>query len=237
MLSGALDLRSTPVLSAALAFVLGCASSPPPPPVVESGPVVPERVDTGATYYESEIGGMDEFAVDARFKSLMRPIQGCFEQGSARVEQIGGAFTVSFRVDRAGKTRWAFLKASTIGDRATEVCILDLVRSEVWPKPLSGEGLAQKSIEIEPAKAPHSLDVKRARAAVTLAKKRAASCRKGTRGVFLATVYVEPNGRVRTAGVATPDEKSDAVAECMTAEIQKLRFTPTGKLAKMTFEM
>jgi hypothetical protein len=242
MLTGALDHRSTPlVLAAALgcaALASGCAAAPPPKPaVVDAAPVAAVPVDTGPSYLESEIGGMNELAVESRFKSLVKPIVKCFEGGSERVEQIGGSFTVSFRVDRAGKTRWAYMKASTIGDRGTESCILDLVRLETWPKPLSGEGLAEKTMEIEPSKVPHSIDDKRMRTVVKLAKKRIESCRKGLQGAFLATVYLEPNGRVRTSGVATPNEKADAVADCITSEIQKLKFTPTGKLAKVSFEM
>lgn len=241
MLTGCLDHRATPlVLAAALGCLTlaGCASAPPPKPaVVEAGPVK-ERVDTGATYFESEIGGMDQDGVERRFKSLMGPITRCFESGSERVEQIGGSFTVSFRVDRQGKTRWAYMKASTIGDRGTESCILDIVRLETWPRPLSGEGLAEKTIDIEPSKQPHVLDEKRVKALAKIAKKHVAkTCRKAFQGGFLATLYLEPNGKVRTAGLSTPNEKADAVADCITSEIQKLRFTATGKLAKVSFEM
>ena len=56
-------------------------------------------------------------------------------------------------------------------------------------------------------------------------------------GAFITGVYLEPNGRVRTSGLATPDEKSDAVADCITSELRKLKFTATGKLAKVSFEM
>jgi hypothetical protein len=235
-----LDHRSTPLVLAVLAgaaLAAGCASAPPPAPVVADTKPVAEAVDPGPSSYESEIGGMNEDAVEGRFRSMMAPIGKCFEGGSARVEQIGGSFTVSFRVDRKGNTRWAYMKASTIGDRGTESCILDLVRREAWPKPLSGEGLVEKTIEIEPSKPPHALDGKRVRAVVKVAQKRIESCRKGVRGAFLATVYLEPNGRVRTAGVATPNEKGDLVADCITTEIQKLKFVATGKVAKVSFEM
>jgi hypothetical protein len=240
MTTGALDHRFTPLrLTAALALgvtlLTGCGATPPPAPAAPAP--APERIDTGASYYESEIGGMDEYAVEDTFKALARPIARCFEHGSERVEQIGGSFTVSFRVDRKGKTRWAYMKASTIGDRETESCLLDIVRSESWPKPLSGEGLAEKTIDVETSRALQVLDHKRVRQAVSLAKNRTASCRKGLHGTFLATAYLAPNGKVRAAGVATPDEKGDAAADCITTEIQKLRFNATGKPAKVTFEI
>jgi len=238
---GTLDHRPTPLWLAALLAVgavgaAGCAAAPPPPAVVEAGPVV-EKIDTGASFYESEIGGMNEYAVEDAFKSLQRPILRCFESGSSRVEALGGSFTVSFRVDRKGATRWAYMKSSTLGDRATESCVLDLVRRETWPKPLSGEGLAQKSFDIEPSAAPHVLDGKRVRSVIKLAQKRTATCRKGVSGAFLATAYLEPDGRVRAAGVAPPSEQGEAVVDCVVDELQKLKFSATGKLAKVTFEM
>ncbi|MEZ4296312.1 MAG: hypothetical protein R3B70_15180 [Polyangiaceae bacterium] len=235
-----LDHRTTPLgLAAVLALTLtvGCGGSPKPQAAVAEAAPVTEEIDRGASFYESEIGGMNEAGVEDTFQALARPIGRCFEQASARVEQIGGSFTVSFRVDRKGHTRWAYLKTSTIGDRATEACILDLVRSRPWPKPLSGEGLAEKTIDIEPSTAPHVLDQKRVRGVARLAKTRTAACRRGVRGTFLTTAYLEPDGRVRTAGVATPDEKTESVADCIASEVQKLRFGGTGKLSKVTFEI
>jgi hypothetical protein len=238
---GTLDHRTTPLrLAGVVAFVLGvfgCAAAPPPHAnITEAAPGV-EKVDTGASFYESEIGGMNEYAVDDAFKALSGRITRCLETGTSRVEALGGAFTVSFRVDRKGGTRWAYMKASTLGDRTTESCVLDIVRNQTWPKPLSGEGLAQKTFEIEPSAAPHVMDEKRVRGVVKLARKNTAGCRKGVRGAFLATAYLEPNGRVRAVGVAPPDEKGESVVDCFVDEIHKLKFSGSGKLAKVTFEI
>lgn len=237
---GTLDHRATPLrFAGAVALVLGafgCAAAPPRAQVTEAAPVV-EKVDTGATFYESEIGGMNEYAVDDAFKTLSGPITRCLETGTSRVEALGGSFTVSFRVDRKGGTRWAYMKSSTLGDRATESCVLEIVRRETWPKPLSGEGLAQKTFEIEPSAAPHVVDEKRVRGVVKMAQKKTASCRKGVQGAFLATAYLEPNGRVRAVGVAPPDEKGESVVDCVVDEIHKLKFSGTGKLAKVSFEI
>lgn len=236
-----LDHRSTPLGFAAVVCLLsglaGCAASPPPrAAVTDAGPKA-EKIDTGASYYESEIGGMNEYAVDDQFRALAPKISGCFETGSSRVEALGGSFTVAFRVDRKGGVRWAYMKSSTLGDRATESCVLEIVRSRTWPKPLSGEGLAQKAFDIEPSSAPHTLDPRRLRGVAKLAKTKTAGCRKGTSGAFLATAYLEPDGRVRTAGVAPPDEKAESVSDCVVDEIHKLRFSATGKLTKVTFEI
>jgi len=219
-----------------VALTLGCAGAPPPKAAITDAPVV-EKVDTGASYYESEIGGMNEYAVDDQWKRLSPRVQRCLETGTSRVEALGGAFTVAYRVDRKGGVRWAYMKSSTLGDRATESCVLDMVRAETWPKPLSGEGLAQKTFEIEPSAAPHTLDVKRLRGLVQLAQKKTATCRKGMTGAFLATAYLEPDGRVRTAGVAPPDEKAESAVDCVVDELHKLRFSAPHKLTKVTFTL
>lgn len=224
------------ILGASLALA-GCGASPPPKAALADAGPVTEKIDTGPSSYESEIGGMNEYAVEDIFKGLARPIARCFENGTSRVEALGGTFTVSFRVDRKGNTRWAYMKESTIGDRATETCVLDLVKNKVWPRPLSGEGLAQKSFDIEPASSALVLDGKRARPIANLARSKTASCRKGVHGTFQATAYLEPNGRVRAAGVAPPDEKAESVVDCLVDEIQKLKFSATGKLAKVTFQI
>ncbi len=218
------------------AMAIGCGGAKTSAKVAElSAPE--ERIDTGATYYESEIGGMNEDAVDDTFKRLSTPISRCFENGLSRVESLGGSFTVTFRVDRSGKPKWAYMKSSTIGDRPTESCILDLVRNKAWPKPLSGEGLANKTIDIEPGSPPHMVESKKVNQLVLLAKNKTATCRKGQVGAFIATAYLEPDGRVRTAGVAPPNEKGESVVDCLIEELQKLKFRPTGKLSKVTFEI
>jgi hypothetical protein len=237
MFTGPLDHRATTLCLAAL-FAIGCHAAPPPKAAVaDDAAAKVERVDPGASFYEGEIGGMNEYAVDDKFKALSGRIQGCFENGSERVAALGGSFTVAFRVDRKGATRWAYMKSSTLGDRGTESCILEIVRRQSWPKPLSGEGLAEKTFDIEPSTAPHVLDSKRVAIQARIAQKKAAECRKGMRGAFLATAYLEPNGHVLSAGIAPPDEKGEAAIDCMVDEIQKVKFSGTGKLAKVTFEM
>lgn len=239
MRCGPLDLLSTPPLLAialsALSF--GCAAAPPPAARMTDSAPVREKIDTGATYFESEIGGMNEDAVDDQFKRLSPSVTRCLENGTSRVEALGGSFTVSFRVDRQGHTRWAYMKSSTLGDRATESCVLEIVRNRSWPKPLSGEGLVQKTLDIEPSVAPHVVSASKVRSVVKLAKNKTALCRKGVTGAFSATAYLDPNGHVRAVGVAPPDEKGESVADCLVGEIQRLRFSGTGKLAKVTFEI
>src|SRR5262245_36311487 len=58
-------------LAAAALILTGCGSAPPPPApkIVDAAPV-PEKIDTGPTFYETETGGLNEEAMDDAFNKL-----------------------------------------------------------------------------------------------------------------------------------------------------------------------
>src|SRR5262249_51787732 len=134
--------------------------------------------------------------------------------------------------------KWVYLSASTLGDRDTEKCLLERARGKSWPKPLGGDGLAEKAFEIDPQKQAAVIEEKRLKVENAKARAAAAEWRDGVRGAFLATVYVRPDGRVAAAGVAPPSEKGEDIADCVVEAIQKVRFRPVGaRPAKVSFEI
>jgi hypothetical protein len=194
-----------------------------------------EAIDRGPTSYEGDVGGLSEEDVDARFVALKPAIDTCLFAGTVRNETFGGRFVVSLRIDRAGGVRHAHLSESTLGDREAERCVLDVVRSATWPKPLSGEGLASKSFEVEPATQPAELRAERFGVAVRAAAQRALQC--SDRG-FVATAYVGPGGTVASAGVATRDPESEADADCVVEAIRSVRFGGgRARIGKVVFAL
>jgi hypothetical protein len=190
------------------------------------------------TSMESEIGGMREDDTVKAFERLAAPILDCVKQNTKRVRELGGVFVIAIRVDRDGRAKWAYLKESNLGDRATERCILDLARANDWPKPVGGEGLANRNFQIDPEKTPAELEAKRIKSALKYAASGFAKCRKGTRGTFTATAYVRPDGRVFAAGVAPPREDLEETSDCFADTVKKLKFgSPGRKAAKVTFEV
>ena len=180
----------------AFSFAPGCGSAPPPrAALVAAAPLALEKIDPGPTYMESEIGGLNEDAMDLAFASLERPLMRCLEGGSERVEGLGGHFKLSLRVDKGGSTRWVYLSESTLGDRDTEKCVLDLARTKTWPRPLGGEGLAEKSFDIDARSEPVSWEARRAQRALNHVHGEVARCRKGIPAAS-GTVYVSPPPRV-----------------------------------------
>lgn len=225
-----------PALFACLALLAGCASAPPPRPAVLEDAPLPQKIDRGPTSMESEIGGLNEEAMDRAFASLA--VDGCIQQGSAKLGELGGAFKLNLRINREGSARWVYLSQTTLGDRDTEKCLMDLARAKNWPKPVGGEGLADKTYEIEPRAAPLVVDEKLVRRDVARARQEAAKCRRGVGGTFLATVHIRADGRVANAGIAVPSAKGEGVADCVVDAIRKLKFrAPASKASKLTFEL
>ena len=223
------------VVAVVAALLPACAPALPPPVIRDAAPIA-EKVDRGPTSVESEIGGLNEEAMDRAFASL--EVQRCLSEGSSRLSAIGGEFKLRLRINRDGGARWAYVSESTLGDRATEKCLLDLVREKSWPKPLGGEGLAEKAYAIDAPTAPIVLEEKRMKVDVARARAAASRCRHGVAGSFFATVHVRPDGHIAAAGVAPPSERGEDVADCVVDAIRKLRFRPSApRAAKMSFEI
>jgi hypothetical protein len=223
--------------SFAVVALVGCASAPPPPVVAAAAPVVvPEKVDN-LPAMESEIGGLNEEAMDKAFASLGLDVQRCVA-GASKLDVLGGDVKVRVRIDRKGSARWAYVSASTLGDRDVEKCILESARAKSWPLPVGGEGLAEKSYAVDPSKAPNDLsDERRVRADVARARAQVQKCRRGLRGQFTATAYLTPEGRVARAGMSLPNEKAEDAADCMVDALRKARFQRPGRDAKLSFSI
>lgn len=231
--------REAFLILGALLFGAGCtsvgATSPHTPGALHDGPPEAQAVDRGPTSYEGDVGGLSEEDVDARFVALKPSIDACLFAGTVRNETFGGRFVIALRIDRAGHVRHAHLSESTLGDRQAERCVLDVVREATWPKPLSGEGLASKSFEVDPATPPAELRAERFRGAVRAATQRAAACGDGG---FVATAYVGPDGVVASAGVATHEPEGEAAADCVADAVSGVRFGGArGRVGKVVFEL
>jgi len=217
-------------------ILTGCAAAPPPAvPVIVAAAPEPEKVDTGPTTMESDIGGLNEEAMDKAFASL--DIHSCIEQESDKLDQLGGELKLKMRIDKRGSARWVYLSHSTLGDRDAEKCLLDLVRARSWPRPLGGEGLAEKQFVIDPRAEPPSLDEHSTVVPIAKARAEAGKCKRGVPGSFFATVYVRADGHVVNAGVSVPNEKGEDVADCVVEALRKVRFKGAAKASKLSFEI
>jgi hypothetical protein len=213
----------------------GCGAPPPaprPPPPAAAPTPVPARAPVGDV--EAEIGGLNEEAMDRAFSAL--PVADCLVRASQKLGVLGGEIKVKLRINREGGVRWAYLAESTLGDRETERCVLELTRSKTWPKPVGGEGIAEKSYAMDARTPPADLDLRTVHADLIRARSETARCRRGIRGSFSATLYVRPSGQVVAAGVAPPSEKGEQAVDCIVEALLKARFRKTARrTAKVSF--
>jgi hypothetical protein len=187
-------------------------------------------IDRGPTSYEGDIGGLSQEDVEEQFAALRPRLIDCVRRASARLSWLGGRVSLKMRTDRSGNVRWVYLADSTLGDRDTERCVLRVVQSRTWPRPLSGEGLAQTSFDVDPSEAPLALPSYKTALLAQRARAATSKCRKGIVGAFQATAYVGPAGEVLAAGVAPPDERGEGASDCIAEALRDVRI---GTVAAM----
>lgn len=224
-------MNSALVLAASALLLAACASAAAPVPRVAEAAAVPaveEAIDPGPLSLESEIGGMSQDGVERKLAELHPRFVACVERASARLSAIGGRVSVRMRVDRSGNVRWAYLADTTLGDREAESCVLELVKSRRWPRPKSGEGLAETSFEVEAADAPLVVPAPRASLFARQASHATRKCREGLPKGFVATAYLSATGQVLSAGVAPPNEAAERASDCI---VEALRGVRTASLS------
>lgn len=237
-------LASTSVLGLvpALLLVSACGGPPPEPvaPVVEAPP--PPR-HSPKLAVQSELGEIDSGATDKVFAELQPKFMACYQDGQRRVEYLSGDVKFFLRVAPDGSTRWVFMEESTLGDRATERCMLDVMSSARWPAPSGGEAEVHKGFGFDPpSNVRPPLEWSTDRIAETLGKSGddVNRCKGGASGTFHVTAYVQPHGkqhgRVQAAGVAPPNKDGEDKIDCIVDAVKKLKVPSPGSwAAKVSF--
>jgi hypothetical protein len=221
-------------------LALACGEGSPPPKTADDTPQTEEHHGSGLAV-SSEIGGLDEDKVSAAFESSLSGLQRCLEQGSSRVEFLGGSVSFFVKIDLRGKVDGAYLEKSTLGDRDTEKCMLDALRAKSWPKPVGGEhGLARKSFDFDPpsdVRPPADYDHDHLGRGLDKIAGKLASCKRH-KGSYEATIYVATDGTVLSAGVTPPDEEGEGNVDCLVSTLKSASFPSPGSWpAKATFTL
>jgi hypothetical protein len=223
-------------------FVIGCGSAPPPPP--EAAPQTtsqrPRRSSTPDI--QADIGGLNADDVQRAFQKLMPRIEQCQDDRRKEVDKLdflAGDVSIEVHVDGSGQAKDAFLARTTLGDRATEKCIIDAVKKSSWPKPVGGrEGIAKSDFQL-PMKGERDAvawDKGKVAENVNRAKSAFRSCSSG--GGAEITAYVDSDGKVISAGASQTKQGGDAAADCLAAATKGVKMpSPGGWPAKVTFTL
>jgi hypothetical protein len=182
--------------------ICGCSSPPPPKPPPPPEPE-PEKTEAPpAAVVQQELGSIDDGAIEGVFVKIGTDLEACHGAGRARVASLAGDVTVFLRIDATGKARYEYFQASTIGDRDTEKCILDLLARTTWPAPIGGEaevthGFGWEAGQERPPVAWESDKVISALDTSASTKHAIDQCKRGVSGSLQLTGYV-------SAGAPTP---------------------------------
>jgi len=234
--------RSSSLLLAALAVPLACSHRAPPP--AAPPPEIEEEEDAGgaAVAVSSAIGGMNEEQVSRVFSRAAPAFKKCLDYGANRVEFLGGDVELYALIDASGKLLHAHMAASTLGDRATEKCLLEVLEKQTWPRPVGGDrGVVRKAFGLEPSgdvRPPVAWSAEDVQDGLRRVERELDECRQGVRGVFTATMYVDTNGSPLAVGMTPPSDEGEAVVDCLVDVLESARFrSPGGWPAKVTFEL
>lgn len=214
---------------------------------------------------EGEVGGLDQDAVNGVMKTADRAIDRCWQRGADRNELLAGTIDLVLGVGEAGRLVYGYARQSTLGDRATERCMLDALRAQTWPKPVGGKvGVVRTSLAFDlgrDTRPPTSWSSAQAGDAVARAAGEIAACKHGAGGTFTATVYVKqvelpppdagaddagdagdagPSyaGSAISVGIAVPDDRGEAIADCLVRVLSAATYPPPGDWpAKLTFSL
>jgi hypothetical protein len=239
-----LSLARALVPALVLTLTLGCGgeeSGALRPKVAERGPER-ERDHLHGVRTMSEIGGLNEEAVEGTFKRSLGALERCLGQGSSRVEFLGGSVSFFLKIGQSGEVEHAHLESSTLGDRETERCMLKALQKQEWPKPVGGNvGLARKSFDFDPpndVRPPTDWSEEEVRPAVKKLHDQVSECKNGRRGHFQATAYVAADGSVLAASVTPPDEAGENDVDCLVDVVLQATFPSPGSWpAKVTFRL
>lgn len=220
------------------AVVIGVASlvacgKPPAPAEPTEAPRLPAS-EAGESYTQS-IGAMSDHDVDEAFKQLYPEVEDCLSKGADRMEGLSGTFTLAMRIRPDGSVKWAYFRASTLGDRAAERCVLKAASRRTWPKPVGGEGEADHTFSAESHVDVATWEERQLRGVMTSIRRTVRQCIREAPGRYQATLYIGRDGEVVSAGLAPPNPEAEAQSDCVAERLRTLKFGPQPKLTKVSF--
>lgn len=185
------------------------------------------------------MGTISQDAVRSALEPHMSAFARCFSNRMGEVEFLSGDITMTFRVDTSGNVLWVYPSASTIGDRATESCVLDVARHSHFTAPRGGEAEFTWGFGLDAAedvRLPTSWPETHVAEIVTANRAALASC--GRASGFEITAYVAPGGTVMAAGGTSPDADALTALDCVVTAVRTWTMPDPGSYAaKVSFSI
>jgi hypothetical protein len=223
-------------------FATACGTNQAPPQTPRAPQATKAAPREQQLAVSSEIGALDEEAVDSVFERAQGGLMGCAKKGASRVELLGGDIAFYVGIDQSGRAADARVERSTIGDRGTEACMLAVLRGKAWPKPVGGrKGQVHKSFAFDmpsDARPPVEWTASDAQSGIKKIRKQIRECTSGSGGSYQVTAYIDVHGTPISVGVASPDSIADSQIDCLVDAVKSAKFKSPGSYpAKVSFEL
>jgi hypothetical protein len=167
----------------------------------------------------AELGGLDEREAEQSFRASLDALQECVQSGVERFAFIGGSIEFAVKVDTRRNAARVWAAQSSLGERTTEKCMFDALRSVAWPAPVGGAfGIARNSFELEPKKgtpAPAIWDSGRVASVLDEVDGTLSACRASEPGRLLITLYIGDGGKALAGGAASEEPLDEGAVDCV----------------------
>lgn len=209
----------------------------PPPPLAPALP--PPRPSMGAS---AELGGLDERAAEQSFRDSLEGLEACIQDGVQRLEFIGGSIEFAVKVDATSHPADVWAADSTLGERETEKCMFNALRSVSWPAPQGGLfGIARNSFDFRPrrgVKVPAVWDAGRVARVLARLDGRISECRGERAEPLLITLYIGEGGRALGGGAASEGPVDERAVDCIVEALLAADYpAPEQSPTKVRFQL
>jgi hypothetical protein len=172
-------------------------------------------------------------ALEPRLPKFLR----CATQRRAQVDVLAGTLTMRFDVAIDGSVDHVQPAESSLGDRETERCMLEVAKATKFPAPHGGEAEFRWPLEL-PADADVRPPVEVQPDLALLANARADLHAKCGGGPVLVTAFVEPAGTVLAAGVSASELATPSELDCIAEGVRAFHFASPGSyVGKLSFPL
>lgn len=188
---------------------------------------------------EGILGTIPQQRIEEVLEAKLPEFQRCFFEGTNEIASLGGHMKFYFRVSLDGRVEWVHPRGSSIGHRATELCLLSRAARARFPAPKGG-GPAEFvwGFELEPATSPHTLDAEQVMPAVDQHRSELTACGIDDLGHYVVTAYIAPGGRTEAVGAAADSNEAAERIDCIVETVQSWPLAdPGAKLAKVSFRL
>ncbi len=190
---------------------------------------------------EGILGTISQMAIEDGIQRNLGRITRCFSDRYHAIDVLGGEMEMSFRIKLDGTVRWVYLRRSTVGDRDTERCILNVLSRITFARPHGGEAEFSTPLTLDPpedVRPPVAWPASRVASLVASAGPGLVSSCAATGEGFHVTAYVAPGGQVIAAGAAVDHPEIVEPLDCVAAGVRSWTMPDPGSYpAKVTFDL